>query len=249
MKEGPSEVDDAQMDLETAGAPLPELTMTAFPAVAEARSPGLAPGVAREPEAEPGGSDTVTKPLPRPAGRRAHHRRSRYHWLVSWAVVLVVAGGFAVGLRVFVVQTFFVPTGSMIPNLLPYDRILVLKVGYTIDRGSILVFRRPPHDTDDPNSEDLVKRVIGLPGETIWSRGNTIYIDGKPLSQPWLPKGTILGQPIREEKIPAGDYFMMGDNRSVSYDSRDWGVLPRSYIIGKVILVIWRHGAPAFHLR
>jgi len=111
------------------------------------------------------------------------------------------------------------------------------------------VFRRPPHDTDDPSNEDLVKRVIGLPGETIWSRGNTIYINGKPIAQPWLPKGTLLGEAIRPEKIPAGDFFMMGDNRTVSYDSRDWGFLPRSYVIGKVILIIWQNGAPAFHLR
>jgi len=244
MRDGPVEVDDAQIDLDTGSeAPPPATDIVSSASDMWADSSPVAPD---DPE-----SATLTGPDSadvRPE-RGAHYRRRPYHWLLSWVLVIVVAAGVAAGLRLFVVQTFFVPTGSMIPNLLVGDRILVLKVGYTVDRGSILVFRRPPHDTDDPSNEDLVKRVIGLPGETIWSRGNTIYINGKPIAQPWLPKGTLLGEAIRPEKIPAGDFFMMGDNRTVSYDSRDWGFLPRSYVIGKVILIIWQNGAPAFHLR
>ena len=78
---------------------------------------------------------------------------------------------------------------SMEPTLLPGDRMLVLKFDLgTIHRGEIIVFKRPPGDSEDPNNEDLVKRVIGLPGQTIYSLGSTIYIDGKPIAQPWLPK-------------------------------------------------------------
>jgi len=161
-----------------------------------------------------------------------------------------VAGALAVGLRLFVLQTFYVPSASMEPTLQVGDRMLVLKIGYTIDRGSILVFRQPPNDTSDTTHEDLVKRVIGLPGETIWSEGNTVYIDGKPLAEPWLPTGTALGPPpIRKQTIPGGDYFMMGDNRTDSFDSRDWGVLPRGLVVGEVLVVIWRHGWPVFHIQ
>ncbi len=192
-------------------------------------------------------------------GRRERRRRRRHRarpaeaqrrrrWLLSWLTVIVLGAAVALGLRFFVVQTFFVPSGSMIPTLQPGDRMLVLKVGYSVERGAIVVFRRPPGDLSDPNQDDLVKRVIGLPGETIWSVGNTVYINGQPLAEPWLPKNDPLGPPITRQKIPAGDYFMMGDNRNDSYDSRDWGPLPGSYIIGRVFLVIWRNGKPDFHV-
>jgi signal peptidase I len=183
------------------------------------------------------------------SGHPGPSRRRAGHAAASWLVVLLVAAGLAVGLRLFVVQTFFVPSASMEPTLQIGDRMLVLKIGYTIDRGSILVFRQPPDDTTDTTHEDLVKRVIGLPGETIWSADNTVYIDGKPLSEPWLPKGTALGQSIRRQTIPAGDYFMMGDNRSDSFDSRDWGVLPGRLIVGEVLVVMWRNGGPVFHIQ
>ncbi|MFZ0171451.1 MAG: signal peptidase I [Acidimicrobiales bacterium] len=183
------------------------------------------------------------------SGEGGSQRPGRHHGLVGLGLVFVIAATLAILLRVFVVQTFFVPTGSMLPTLQLYDRILVLKVGYTINRGSILVFRQPPADTADVNHEDLVKRVIGLPGETIWSKGNTVYIDGKPLAEPWLPKGTVLGMQIKRHKIPQGEYFMMGDNRQDSDDSREWGDLPASLIVGKVLVVIWRHGHPVFHIQ
>ncbi|HXY45471.1 MAG TPA: signal peptidase I [Acidimicrobiales bacterium] len=183
------------------------------------------------------------------SGRSVRDRVGRRHGLTSLLVVFAIAAALAVLLRLFVVQTFYVPTGSMIPTLQVGDRMLVLKVGYTITRGSILVFRQPPADTADVNHEDLVKRVIGLPGETIWSEGNTVYIDGKPLAEPWLPKGTVLGAPIPRQTIPQGEYFMMGDNRQYSDDSRDWGDLPASLIVGKVLVVIWRDGRPAFHIQ
>jgi signal peptidase I len=182
-------------------------------------------------------------------GRHYRRRRRRRNSLVSWLLVILVAAALAFALRLFVVQTFYVPSASMVPTLQVGDRMLVMKIGYTIDRGSILVFRQPPRDTDDPDHEDLVKRVIGLPGDTISSAGNTVYIDGKPLSEPWLPKNLVLGQAIRPQKVPAGDYFMMGDNRSDSFDSRDWGVLPRSLVVGEVLVVIWRHGWPVFHIQ
>jgi len=180
-----------------------------------------------------------------PTGPPKRHR----HWLVGWIVVIVIAAAVSVVLRAFVVQTFFVPSASMEPTLQIGDRILVQKFGFSLQLGAIVVFDHPKRDLEPPLNEDLVKRIIGLPGETIWSKGNTIYIDGKPLKEPWLPPGTTLGVPIVRQTIPAGDYFMMGDNRSESDDSRDWGPLPARLIIGKVLVVIWRHGGPAFHVQ
>jgi signal peptidase I len=183
----------------------------------------------------------------------------RRRWALGWLTVIVVAGVISVVLRLFVVQTFFVPSASMYPTLQPGDRILVQKLGYSLQRGAIMVFQHPKLDTSGPLNEDLVKRIIGLPGETISSRGNTVYINGKPLAEPWLPKGTQLGGQIvdvpgcatsapRGCVIPKGEYFMMGDNRSDSDDSRTWGPIPASTFIGRVFLIVWRHSHPVFHV-
>jgi len=104
-----------------------------------------------------------------------------------------------------------------------------------------------------------VKRVIGLPGETISSRGDTVLINGAPIQEPWLPPlgphTTSMGPvdcsqsafDIPKTKIPANHYFMMGDCRGDSADSRSWGTLPASYIVGKVEVIVWRFGRPYFH--
>jgi signal peptidase I len=238
MSESPSEVNDTPVALD-----LDDGTVDAHPVASSTAT------VRREtPASQALSGDDASKPAQR-TGRGRHYRPRRQFALVSWLVVILVAGALAVTLRLFVVQTFKVPSASMVPTLQVGDRMIVLKFGYTIDRGSILVFRQPPLDTSDTLHEDLVKRVIGLPGDTIWSVGDTVYIDGKPLSEPWLPKNTVLGPPIRRQTIPPGDYFMMGDNRSDSLDSRDWGVLPSRLIVGEVLVVVWRHGGPVFHIQ
>jgi signal peptidase I len=173
-------------------------------------------------------------------------RKSWQHQLISWAIVLIVAAGASIILRSFVVQTFEVPSISMYPTLQEGDRILVQKCCYSLHRGDIVVFTHPPRDLEPPLNEDLVKRIIGLPGEVIWSKGNTVYINGKPLSEPYLPKGTQMSESITKQKIPPGHYFVMGDNRSDSYDSRAWGTITQSMIVGRVFLVIWRGGHPVW---
>ena len=170
--------------------------------------------------------------------------------MLEWAAVLVIAVLVAGGLRAFVVQTFYVPTGSMLPTLQLGDRIVVVKIGYTIHRGDIVVFRRPPADTDTADA-DLVKRVIGLPGETISSMRGTVLVDGRPLAEPWLPTLTgscaEVAQNIATTRIPPDHYFMMGDCRGNSLDSRAWGTLAASYIVGKVEVIVWRFGHPYLH--
>ena len=190
--------------------------------------------------------------------RRRRRRSLRLH-VLSWVAVL--AGAICLGLliRTYVVQTFYVPSGSMVPTLLVGDRILVDKlpvVSQDIHRGDIIVFRRVARDTDPSKPANLVKRVIGLPGETISSRGNTVLINGRPLAEPWLPDLKKLPKrlgcysanlDITKAKIPQGQYYVLGDCRGNSSDSRFWGPVPASHIIGKVFLVVWRNGHPWFH--
>jgi signal peptidase I len=162
--------------------------------------------------------------------------------LVEWVLVLLTAALVALVLRTFVVQTFYIPSGSMEPTLQVGDRILVDKLSYHLHaphRGDIVVFARPPaEDCPGPSVSDLVKRVIGLPGETISAQGGAVYIDGQRLAEPWLPARDITA-PFPPLRIPAGQYFVMGDNRGDSCDSRIWGVVPRSYIVGHVVARIW----------
>jgi len=193
-------------------------------------------------------------PTPAPAlpgaATFAGKKRSRRRHLIEWCAVVLFAVLVAGGLRAFVVQAFYVPSGSMLPTLQIGDRIVVIKLGYSIHRGDIVVFKRPPNDAGTQDA-DLVKRVIGLPGETISSRGNTVYIDGRPLREPWLPAlSGVCAEPglkIAATKIPPHHYYVMGDCRGDSADSRTWGTLPASLVVGKVVVIVWRFGHPYFH--
>jgi len=174
-------------------------------------------------------------------------------WIKEAAVVVVIAILVAVLLRAFVVQTFFIPSGSMEPTLQIGDRILVNKLSYHfhgVDRGNIVVFSRPPTENcGGPEVNDLVKRVIGLPGDVISLSGGYVYIDGKKLDESWLPaseQGITVAGPAgntsnlaRPYRVPNDNYFVMGDNRTDSCDSRYWGPISRSLIVGKVELRVW----------
>jgi len=159
--------------------------------------------------------------------------------------IVLIAVLVAFVLRTYVVQTFYIPSASMTPTLDEGDRIVVNKLSYhlhPVHRGDIIVFRRPPNeDCAGPPVPDLVKRVIGLPGETISDRNGTVYIDGKALDQTWLPKhtSTTFTDTFAPVHIAANHYFVMGDDRTDSCDSRDWGTVPGSYIVGRVELRIW----------
>ncbi len=166
-------------------------------------------------------------------------------WLVEWGLVLLVAFGLAVGLRTFVIQTYSIPSGSMIPTLQIGDRILVDKLSYhlhAVHRGDVVVFATPPEEIKVLMVNDLVKRVIGLPGETISSgpRGE-VFINGKLIKQSWLTANARNdpGPPIRTQKIPAGEVFVMGDNRGSSDDSRFIGPVSESLIVGRAVLGFW----------
>jgi signal peptidase I len=126
----------------------------------------------------------------------------------------------------------------MTPTI-PIDSQVVVDEGaYTTrapKRGDIVVFTRPHGEIAAPQVKDLIKRIIGLPGETISSPDGRVWIDGKPLSEPWLPKGTVTTA-IRVQTLLPNQYFVMGDNRPNSQDSRFFGPISAAVIVGKVIL-------------
>ncbi|HWD55966.1 MAG TPA: signal peptidase I [Acidimicrobiales bacterium] len=174
-------------------------------------------------------------------------------WIIELAGVVVVAVVVAFLLRTFVIATYSIPSGSMEPTLQIGDRIVVDKLSYDfhgVDRGNIVVFSTPPNeDCGGPPVADLVKRVVGLPGESISVSGGNVFINGRLLSQSWLPssqQGKTYPGPSpapyalhHAYRIPQGDVFVMGDNRMSSCDSRYWGPIAESTIVGKVDLRIW----------
>lgn len=153
------------------------------------------------------------------------------------------------GLRNFVVQARFIPSASMHPTLIEDDRLLVeilSKHLFSIRRGEILVFYTPNEHTPDfretilssfgrHDDGALIKRVVGLPGETIEVVGNDgVYINGQRLDEPYVQ--ALPNDHFERFTIPAGSYFMMGDNRNLSRDSRRWGVLPEENIVGRALV-------------
>ncbi|HVA70564.1 MAG TPA: signal peptidase I [Acidimicrobiales bacterium] len=170
-------------------------------------------------------------------------RRSRSRSVVEWLIVLAIAILVSLLVRTYVFQVFSIPSGSMEPTLHIGDRILVSKLSVqwgTIHRGDILVFKAPAavRKACGDDVADLVKRVIGLPGDHLTSKGNTIYVNGQPLQQPWTHNEPI-GRNIGQVTVPTQHYFMMGDNEPDSCDSRWWGTVPRSSVIGKAFVRIW----------
>ena len=175
---------------------------------------------------------------------------------------IVIAVILALFVRTWIVQAFKIPTGSMENNLLIGDHLLVNKfmfgptatsIGRTllpvrdIRRGDVIVFKYP----DEPD-RDFIKRVIGLPGETLELRAKKVYIDGQPLDEPYVhflepasdAQETTLFD-VRERygpvRVPEGQYFVMGDNRDNSQDSRYWGFLPRHYVKGRALMIYWSY--------
>ena len=185
-----------------------------------------------------------------PAGagpRRRGRRRALAETVVTILVVVLLAGL----VRAFGFQTFWIPSSSMVPTLGVYDRIVVQKAFFSwpdVHEGEIVVFSHPPLDHCPGPQGDLVKRVIALPGQTIYSSGNSIYVNGRRLAEPYLPHDDPLGPPIANRQhpyhVPPGEFYLLGDNRADSCDSRYWGPVTGSSIIGKVVLTFWHDGHP-----
>lgn len=169
-------------------------------------------------------------------GEREHRQEGKKSSLLELIESVVVAVLLAVVIRLFILAPFYIPSGSMEPTLRIGDRIIVSKISYVFkepQRGDVVVFRYPL----DP-SRDFVKRLVGLPGETVSLRNGRLYINGQPVPEDYLP-GDMKFADFGPVRVPAGYYFVLGDNRNNSDDSRVWGPLPRQNIIGKAVLVYW----------
>lgn len=152
-------------------------------------------------------------------------------------IVLIVAAAFVLALLIqqFVVKPFGIPSESMEPTLLKGDRVLVNRLAYRFgepQRGDIVVFRPPL------GREDYIKRIVAVGGDTVAVRGGKLFINGEAQEEPYLKEQKIQGQ-FDEVVVPEGSYFMMGDNRNNSGDSRVFGPVEKGSILGKAFLVYW----------
>lgn len=141
--------------------------------------------------------------------------------------------------RTFLFEVRVVPSGSMIPAIMENDRFVAEKIALRFRaprRGEILVFKPP---AGAQFTTDYLKRVIGLPGETVEVRGGTVYINGSPLDEPYIPIMNRATSDFPAIQVPEDSYFMMGDNRNASEDSRFWGFLPKRNIRARAVLRIW----------
>ena len=196
--------------------------------------------------------------MPNPNAEASYRKSTAREYFESICVAVILA----LFVRTFVVQAFKIPTGSMENNLLIGDHLLVNKFVFAptatpvehallpidpIRRGDIVVFKFP----EDPE-RDFIKRVIGLPGETLALRNKRVFVNEKALDEPYvhylIPPGEegegdvdvrVQYGPVT---VPDGHYFMMGDNRDNSQDSRYWGFLPKDYVKGKALFVYFSFG-------
>ena len=173
------------------------------------------------------------------------------HRALRLVVLLLLTGISVIGLRTFVIASYYIPSASMehtlhgCPGCQP-DMVLVDKLSYrfkSISRTDVVVFDRPP--LAPPEDKQLIKRVIGLPGDTVSGHGGHVYVDDKQLDEPYVNPACKGTADFAAVKVPAGEYFMMGDNRCDSFDSRMFGAIPRSAVVGRAFAVIW----PGKHIR
>ena len=215
-------------------------------------------------EAAPPGGDTtadVSDPIDaRPSERSSSATRTVRELPVLFLVALVIA--FVV--KTFLAQAFYIPSESMLPQLQVNDRVVVSKLAYKLHdprRGDIVVFDEPARfrtpepekgnpasralhwllervGVVPPSTDEFIKRVVGLPGETVEGRDGRILINGRQLVEPYLPTGTTTGTfgPIT---VPPGSLWVMGDNRSNSADSRFFGTIAQDTVVGRAVVKVW----------
>jgi signal peptidase I len=184
-------------------------------------------------------------------------RRLPQPWrsIADWVITIGLAVGFVLAFEAEVAKPYRIPSASMEPTLhcaRPAaacqahfsDRIIAAKIVYRFrspERGDIAVFETPPRTAEvcrTERSATFVKRIVGLPGETITEQRGTISVDGRRLVEPYLSPS------LRDDRsgtwtVPSGSYFMLGDDRKWSCDSRDWGSVPRKNLIGPVVATYW----------
>lgn len=211
---------------------------TRFDQVYYDRSTGTAPS------AEPA-DPAVPRHRQPGAKKRRSSDKDKVRSIVEWVAVVVGALVVALVVKTFLFQAFYIPSASMEPTLTKGDRVLVNKLSYDlhdVNRGDIIVFELPSEKVGPDGIKDLIKRVVGLPGDVIESRDGDVFIDGKRLVEPYLPDGTTTDSPpIRRQTVPEDHVFVLGDNRDNSADSRfeNRGPIPIDTIIGRAFIQVW----------
>ncbi len=176
-------------------------------------------------------TDLVSAPI-----QQDEQQQSLGHYVWEVLQTLILAGLLIIVFRTFLFQNYIVEGNSMIPTLEPAQRLIVSRISYILgepERGDVIVFQFP----HEPN-RDFVKRILGLPGETVAIENGVVFIDGEP-----IPREEYLDYTSPTSMAPLllsdEEYFVMGDNRPGSSDSRSWGPLARRYIIGQAYLVYY----------
>ena len=193
------------------------------------------------------------KPKRKSPGLQGHART-----LLEWVTVAVGALAVALLIKAFLLQAFYIPSGSMEPTLRVDDRVLVNKLSYRlgdIHRGDVIVFARPQNAPG--TIDDFIKRVIGLPGETISFSDGSVFIDGLALEESYVQgapsttrspiRGCANETPVADMcTVPEGMFFVMGDNRTGSQDSRIFGPIDDDSIVGRAFIKVWPLGEIGF---
>jgi signal peptidase I len=184
----------------------------------------------------------LSEQLPAAAGEPsrevpARKKRSIFRWMLRDIVIpLAVAFGVAMAFQATIAKPYQIPTGSMIPTINENDRILADRIVYhfrSIQRGDVIVFN-PPASVD--SNTPFVKRVIGLPGDTVAVESGQVLVNGNPYVVPTAKPTDYL---MAQETVPPGQLFVLGDNRDDSYDSHRWGFVPIDNVIGRADVIYW----------
>ena len=178
-----------------------------------------------------------------PAAQSSDETKSGWRQTAVENIKLVAfALSIAIFVRFFIAEPRFIPSPSMVPTLAVGDRLLVEKVSYYLhppNRGDIVVFEPPPQlqEYGYRASQAFIKRVIGLPGQQVQVTEGRVYVDGAPLAESYILEEPQYEMPL--VSVPAGQLFVMGDNRNDSNDSHVWGFLPIENVIGRAALRFW----------
>ena len=187
-----------------------------------------------------------TRPEPGAFAQKPHAQLrpqmpSPYRTGLEWVSVLGGALLAALLIKLFLFQAFLIPSASMVTTLEIGNRVLVNKLSYRMNelhRGEVVVFHRPAAAASEDNS-DLIKRVIGLPGDSIDCSNGLVLINGVPLDEPWLPRQLPTDNCGGPKVVGANEFFAMGDNRPFSRDSRSFGMVDQDLIVGRAFILIW----------
>jgi signal peptidase I len=195
---------------------------------------------------------------------RQKQKKSASGSLIELVTIVAVALGLALGIQAFLVKPFRIPSESMVPTLEVGQRVLVDRATKNLgdyDRGDVLVFNPPagadpdrnscgvrhsgqspcPEPTDDRSDTNFIKRVVAVGGDRLKVVGGAVYINGRRQREPYarLDGGCQICNLPEEIRVPKGYYFMMGDNRGASADSREWGPIPKDWVIGQAFATYW----------